>query len=78
MRIHLLYYYVPSPRVMHIAQNASDPGDFPIHVVVFRWGSFWAYINIVGQDSSDSKSSRLHVDIFRFCFNFFIWRYILP
>ena len=29
-------------------------------------GGFWAYI--VGQDPSDSKSSRLHVDIFWFCF----------
>ena len=28
-------------------------------------GSFWAYI--VGQDNSDSKSNRLHVDILRFC-----------
>ena len=26
---------------------------------------------VVGQDYGDSKSSRLHVDIFRFCFNSF-------
>ena len=26
------------------------------------------YLGIVGQDLSDSKSNRLHVDIFRFCF----------
>ena len=26
---------------------------------------------IVGQDPSDSKSNRLHVDIFRFCFHSF-------
>ena len=26
------------------------------------------FLGIVGQDPSDSKSSRLHVDIFRFCF----------
>ena len=32
-------------------------------------GSFWAYK--VGQDPSDSKSSQLHVDIFRFCFHSF-------
>ena len=32
-------------------------------------GSSWAYI--VGQDPSDSKSSRFHVDIFRFCFHSF-------
>jgi hypothetical protein len=36
-------------------------------------GSFWAYI--VSQDASDSKSNRLHVDIFRFCFTKL--RYIL-
>jgi hypothetical protein len=30
-------------------------------------GSFWA--DVVGQDPSDSKSSRLNVDIFRFCFH---------
>ena len=29
-------------------------------------GTFWAYI--VGQDPSDSKSNRLHVDIVRFFF----------
>ena len=30
----------------------------------------YIYIYIVGQDPiSDSKSSRLHVDIFRFCFH---------
>ena len=32
-------------------------------------GSFWAYI--VGQDRSDSKSNRLHVDIFQFYFHSF-------
>ena len=31
--------------------------------------SFWAYR--VGQDPGDSKSNRLHVDIFRFCFHSF-------
>ena len=30
-------------------------------------GSFWAYR--VGQDPSDSKSNRIHVDIFRICFH---------
>ena len=30
-----------------------------------REGGFWAYS--VGQDPSDSKSKRLHVEIFRFC-----------
>jgi hypothetical protein len=34
-------------------------------------GSFWAYI--VGQDQSESKSSQLDFDIFRFCFQSFIW-----
>ena len=29
-------------------------------------GNFWAYI--VSQDPSDSKSNRLHIDIFPFCF----------
>ena len=44
------------------------------HSVAVEWhvqcplvpGSFWA--NRVGQDPSDSKSNRLHVHIFRFCF----------
>ena len=29
------------------------------------------FLGIVGQDPSDSKSNRLHVDIFRFCFHSF-------
>jgi hypothetical protein len=29
------------------------------------------FLGIVGQDPSDSKSIRLHVDIFRFCFHSF-------
>ena len=29
------------------------------------------FLSIVGQDLSDSKSNRLHVDIFRFCFHSF-------
>ena len=29
------------------------------------------FLGIVGQDRSDSESSRLHVDIFRFCFHSF-------
>ena len=33
------------------------------------------FLGIVGQDSSDSKSNWLHVDVFRFCFNHL--RYIL-
>ena len=33
------------------------------------------FLGIVGQDPSDSKSSRLYVDIFRFCFTHL--RYIL-
>ena len=33
------------------------------------------FLSIVGQDPSDSKFNRLHVDIFRFCF--FHFRYIL-
>ena len=32
-------------------------------------GSFWA--SIVGQDPCDSKSNRLHVDTFQFCFHSF-------
>ena len=27
------------------------------------------FLGIVSQDPSDSRSNRLHVDIFRFCFN---------
>ena len=33
-------------------------------------GSFWALVR-VGQDPSDSKSNRFHVDIFRFRFHSF-------
>ena len=29
------------------------------------------FLGIVSQDPSDSKSNRLHVDIFRFCFHSF-------
>ena len=40
-------------------------------VLLDHWcpGSFWAHR--VGQDPSDSKSNRLHVDIVRFCFHSF-------
>ena len=44
------------------------------HISVFKCPeSFWTYI--AGQDLSDSKSNRLHVDIYRFCF--IHMRYIL-
>ena len=53
--------------------------DFYNKVSVYEWqqqhalnqcpGSFGAYR--VSQDPCDSKSNRLHVDIFRFCFHSF-------
>ena len=45
-------------RVKHIRHLTSGPMP----------GKF---LGIVGQDPSDSKSNRLHVDIFRFCFHSF-------
>ena len=42
------------------------------HSIVIGTSSLQAvprkFLGIVGQDPSDSKSSRLHVDIFQFCF----------
>ena len=72
--------YRPSP-VVGTSHALLNHIGFEIHVskeeLPHSWsssvecpGSVWAYI--VGQDSCDSKSNRLHVDEnFRFCFHSF-------
>ena len=36
--------------------------------ILIVYTNAWKFLGIVGQNPSDSKSNRLHVDIFRFCF----------
>jgi hypothetical protein len=39
--------------------------------ILIVYTNAWKFLGIVGQNPSDSKSNRLHVDIFRFCFDSF-------
>ena len=64
-----------APAVMTISGSTFQPfwmmslisgWYFCILLLIVSCDGFWAYI--VGQDPSDSKSNRLHVDIFGFCF----------